>query len=286
MNARSKKSTWEAGVTGTEAGALGTGRPPTREVPAAGPRPGGNGRRPRFTMPGRRTVLITLVALTLVAAASTWALYGSSWFRATRVTVTGTGELTSQQIERAARVPLGGPLVSVDTGAVRKRLLAALPRLREVSVSRSWPHTVVVKVTERTPSAVLRTGSRYTEVDRGGVRFATVDHAPAGVPVVQLTPDRAQAAASLRQFGTQRLLQAAITVAGDLPDALRGHATAIRVRSYDGITVELSGHREVVWGSDEDGPLKSGVLAALMKAEPDADRYDVSAPTAPAASGG
>lgn len=252
----------------------------TRVPPAAVP--AGGTRRPRLTAPARRTLLIALIAATVLLGGGTWVVYGSPWFRADRVAVTGTQVLTPQQIRRAAAVPLGGPLVSVDTGAVRKRLLKALPRLRDARVHRSWPHTVRVDVAERTPSAVLSSGGRFTEVDREGVRFATVDRAPHGVPLVQLTPDQNP---SFRHFGTKRLLQAAITVAGGLPESLTGRATAIRVRSYDAITVELTGGRDVMWGSQDDGARKAAVLTALMKAEPHATHYDVSAPTAPAASG-
>jgi cell division protein FtsQ len=243
-----------------------------------GPRRSGG---PRGPFP-RRTVLIALIALTVLVAGGTWAVYGSSLLRAEKVTVGGNQELTDDQIIKAGAVPLGGPLVSVDTGSVRKRLLAALPRVKQVTVQRSWPHTIRLKVTERTPSAVLKSGSRFTEVDRDGVRFATVSSAPRGAPLVQLTDPQS---ASVRQFGTKRLLQAAIAVSGDLPETLHGQATAIRVRSYDGITVELSGGRDVVWGSEEDGTLKASVLTALMKARPGASHFDVSAPTAPAASG-
>lgn len=254
----------------------------TQAPPAAARPPAPGSRLPRLTVPAGRTVLSALVVLTVLLGGGTWAVYGSSWFRADRVAVSGAGVLTPQQIQRAAAVPLGGPLVSVDTGAVRKRLLGALPRLRDARVRRSWPHTVRVEVTERTPSAILKSGGKFTEVDREGVRFATVDRQPNGVPLVQLTPDQT---ASFRHFGTKRLLQAAITVAGRLPESLTGRATAIRVRSYDGITVELTGGRDVMWGSQEDCARKAAVLTALMKAEPHAVHYDVSAPTAPAASG-
>jgi len=267
-------------VAGIEARPRGTG--PAGQPPAVR-----RDRRPRLrvTPPSRRTTLIVLVLLTVLAGGGTWAVYGSSWLRATRVTVHGERVLTAGQIEHAAAVPLGGPLASVDTGAVRRRLLAALPRVERVDVTRSWPHTISVTVTERVPSAVLRNGAKFTEVDRDGVRFATVDRAPAGVPLVQLTPDTTGAAASLRMFPTGRLLQSAILVSADLPDSVRGRATAIRVRSYDGITVELAGGREVMWGSAEQGAFKASVLTALMKAEPHASRFDVSAPTSPAASG-
>lgn len=266
-------------MAGTEARPRGTG--------PAGPPPADGGRRPRpgITLPSRRTTLIVLVLLTVLGAGTTWAVYGSGWFRATTVTVRGERVLTEDQVEHAAAVPLGGPLVSVDTGAIRRRLLAALPRIGQVEVRRSWPHTITVTVTERVPSAVLVDGRKFVEVDRSGVRFATVDRAPAGVPLVQLTPDTKGAAASLRVFGTSRLLQSAIAVSADLPDSLRGRATAIRVRSYDGITVELTGGRDVMWGSAEQGAYKATVLTALMKAEPHATHFDVSAPSAPAASG-
>lgn len=261
-------------MTGIDAKPVGTDR--------GGALPGARGPRPRLSLPRKRVALITLIALTVLVAGGTWAVYGSSWFRATRVSISGNAVLTPRQIERAAGVPLGGPLVSVDTGAVRKRLLKALPRIDHVDVERSWPHTIRVRVTERTPSAVLKSGGKFIEVDPGGVRFATVDTAPRGVPLVQLTPDRSP---SLLHFGTERLLRAAIAVAADLPDSLRGQATAIRVRSYDGITVELSRGRSVMWGSAEQGARKAEVLTALLKAEPHASHYDVSAPTAPAASG-
>jgi cell division protein FtsQ len=227
-------------------------------------------------------VLGGLAAASVLIGGGTWLIYGSPLLRAEHVTVRGNHNLSDDQIIRSAHVPLGGALLSVDTGKVRSRLLKALPRLSAVTVERSWPHTVRLEVTERTPSAVLRSGSHYTEVDRDGVRFATVDRAPAGVPLVQLTDPRAD---SIRQFGTKRLLRAAIAVSADLPESLRGHATAIQVVSYDGITVELTGGRDVMWGSSEQGARKAAVLTALMKAQPDATHYDVSAPSAPAASG-
>jgi cell division protein FtsQ len=230
----------------------------------------------------RRALLLALTALTVVAGGGSYLVYGSPLLRADHVKVSGNSVLKDDQIIKAAHVSLGGALLSVDTGAVRTRLLKALPRIDHVDVERAWPHTVRLRITERTPSAVLKNGTHFTEVDRGGVRFATVDRAPRGVPLVQLTDPQA---ASVRQFGTKGLLRAAIAVSAELPQSLSGHATAIRVGSYDGITVELSGGTDVMWGSSAGGARKAAVLTALMKAQPDATHYDVSAPTAPAASG-
>ncbi|MCZ4098864.1 FtsQ-type POTRA domain-containing protein [Streptomyces sp. So13.3] len=258
-----------AGPTTAERGGKAEPTAPPRRTPA---------RRKR----ARRAVLILLVLVTVLAAAGTWLVYGSSWLRAQHVTVSGTKVLTADEVRAAAAVPLGGPLASVDTGAVEHRLLAALPRIAEVTVERDWPHGIGLKVTERTPSAVLKSGEKFIEVDAEGVRFATVVTAPAGAPLVELTPDQSP---SLLHFGTKSLLRAAVEVSASLPDSVRKDARVIRMRSYDSVTVELSGGRTVVWGSSEEGEQKASVLIALMKAAKNANRFDVSAPSAPAASG-
>jgi cell division protein FtsQ len=229
----------------------------------------------------RRTALVALIAATVLTAAGTWLLYGSSWLRVTRVTVTGTQVLTPAQVREAAAVPLGGPLVSADTDAAERRLTSRLHRIESVDVSRSWPHTITLAITERTAAAIVENGGKFVEVDADGVRFATVDTAPRGVPRVELMPVQG---ASYRLFGAKRLLRSAVEVAGDLPDAVRRQALVVRVRSYDGIAVRLSGGRTVVWGSAEDGAEKAAALTALMKAAKGADHFDVSAPGSPAAS--
>ncbi|NEE31141.1 cell division protein FtsQ, partial [Streptomyces sp. SID7982] len=50
-------------------------------------------------------------------------------------------------------------------------------------------------------------------------------------------------------------------------------------------SLRLTRDREVIWGSGEDGAAKALILSALMKAEPKAGQFDVTAPTAPAVSG-
>lgn len=169
----------------------------------------------------------------------------------------------------------------MDTGAIADRLRQKLPRIDSVDVVRSWPHGVSLKVTERKPVLLVEKGEKFIEVDAQGVRFATVDKAPAHVPLLELKPDRS---ASLRRFGGDRLLREAVRVAGDLPGKVAGETEVVRVTSYDSAVLELTGGRTVMWGSSEQGPVKARVLAALMKASPKAGHFDVSAPTAPAVS--
>ncbi|MEU9334690.1 FtsQ-type POTRA domain-containing protein [Streptomyces sp. NPDC048290] len=251
-----------------------------RQQESSGPPPPRRLRTPRL-----RTIIILAVALALLAGGGAWVLYGSQWARVERVSVSGTRELTPEQVTGAAGVPLGAPLVSVDTDAIAARLAAQLPRIDTVDVARSWPHGISLKVTERTAVLLIQKGGTFTEVDKDGVRFATVSKAPKGVPLLELTVSRSgSAAASLRRFDEARLMREAVRVAGSVPPAVQRATRVVKVRSYDDISLELTDRRTIAWGSAEKAPAKSRTLTALMKAEPDARHFDVSVPTAPAAS--
>jgi cell division protein FtsQ len=263
-----------AGPTTAERGA--------RQQGSSGPPPAARRWRP----PRLRTIIILAVALVVLAAGGGWLLYGSQWLRVERVSVSGADVLTPAQVRRAAAVPVGAPMVSVDTGAIASRLRRELPRIDEVEVVRSWPDGITLKVTERTAVLVMEKGGEFVEVDDEGVRFAMVSRAPKGVPLLELTVSRqGSAAASLRRFGEARLVREAVRVAGDVPAAVARLTRAVKVRSYDDIALELTDGRTVVWGSAEQGRAKGRTLTALLKAAPRARHFDVSVPTAPASSG-
>ncbi|MGP3970574.1 cell division protein FtsQ/DivIB [Streptomyces sp. 6N223] len=273
-----------AGATTAERGEERSGTDGSGPPPPPRRRP-----RPRLRLPRsprRRGLALLLALLLALGGFGTWALYGSDWLRIERVSVSwhdgSPRELTEDQILSAARVPVGSPMASLDRGAVRERLLDALPRLNSVDVVRAWPDGVSLKVTEREAEVLMRSADGYTEVDEGGVPFAEVARALPGVPLLEL--DLADTA-GLRRFGEDRIRREAVAVAAALPDAVRRETRFIRVTSYDAITLELSGGRTVRWGSAEDSAAKADTLVLVMKAAEDATHFDVSVPSAPAVSG-
>ncbi|MFJ2753423.1 cell division protein FtsQ/DivIB [Streptomyces sp. NPDC087297] len=239
--------------------------------------PGGPGARLR-----RGPVLASLAAAVLLVAGGTWVLYGSSWLRVEKVSAAGMDVLTSEQVLAAAAVPVGAPLVSVDTDEIESRVRGRLPRIDSVDVVRAWPHGIGLKVTERKPVLLIKKDSNFVEVDASGVRFDTVPKAPAGVPVLELNAGRSPSA---RRFDEERLLHEAVLVAGALPASVAKETVQVKVGSYDSVVLELTGGRSVTWGSGEQSDAKGRALNALLKAAPKADHFDVSVPTAPAVSG-
>ncbi|MER5728103.1 FtsQ-type POTRA domain-containing protein [Streptomyces sp. NPDC002138] len=227
-------------------------------------------------------LLSAVLAVLLLGAGGAWALYGSGWLRVEKVTAGGTEVLTPAQVLGAAAVPVGAPMATVDTDEIERRVRGTLPRVATVTVTRSWPHGIGLKVTERKPVLLIKKGAEFVEVDASGVRFDTVAKAPAHVPVLELSAGQSPSA---RRFDEDRLLREAVGVAGDLPAAVAKETLLVKVGSYDSVVLELTRGRKVVWGSGEHGAAKGRALTALLKAVPKADHFDVSAPTAPAVSG-
>ncbi|WP_069811818.1 cell division protein FtsQ/DivIB [Streptomyces sp. TP-A0874] len=227
----------------------------------------------------RRRVVWGALAIALLCACSVWLLYGSQWLRVERLEVRGADVLTESELRTVAAVPERAPMISVDTAAVAERLRGRLPRIDTVEVVRSWPHTVRLEVAERQAEAVVAEDGKFVEVDDGGVRFGTLEKAPGGVPLLEVDAARSP---SLRRFGERRLEREAVQVVAGMPAALHRRIQVIRVRSYDYITFELTSGQLVEWGSGERGARKAETLLALLKSEPDAERFDVRAPSAPA----
>ncbi|MFD3940276.1 cell division protein FtsQ/DivIB [Streptomyces sp. NPDC058611] len=279
-----------AGATTAQRGTPGSGGPSRKGPGSPGrpgpPKPSASSKRSGPRGPGGRLrrgpVLASLVAAVLLAGGGTWVLYGSSWLRVEKVTAAGTDVLTPEQVLAAAAVPVGAPLVSVDTDEIENRVRGRLPRIDSVDVVRAWPHGIGLKVTERKPVLLIKKGADFVEVDASGVRFDTVPKAPGGVPVLELN---AAGSPSARRFDEERLLHEAVLVAGSLPGPVAKETLQVKVGSYDSVLLELTRGRTVAWGSGEQSDTKGRALTALLKAAPKADHFDVSVPTAPAVSG-
>ncbi|WP_436787296.1 cell division protein FtsQ/DivIB [Yinghuangia sp. YIM S10712] len=211
-----------------------------------------------------------VVAVVLVLIAGAWATVTySPLLDARSVSVRGTQVLTAAQVNDVAKVPVGTPLARVDLGAIEQRV-AAIPRVASVTVSRDWPHTVRIQVTERQVAIVIPDSGRFVEVDKTGVRFGTVDAAPQGVPVVTADPATV----------SSQTLAGVVEVIGTLPAAVAPRVRDITARTRDDIVLTLDDGVVVMWGGAENSPRKAEVLMALMKL--DAKVYDVSVPEAPA----
>lgn len=230
-------------------------------------------RRSRRRLSPRHRLLVVLAAGVLVVGVVAWVFLGSPLLAVHTVQVDGEAGLSAEQVVRTAGITEGTPLVRVDTAAVAAQV-ATLPQVASVSVTRGWPNTVVVTLTERVPVAVVTVGGTRRLVDAGGVVFDTITgDAPAGaVPLDVATPGPDDAATT-----------AALGALTALPGNVRNQVTGVTARTADDVSLTLTDGRAVLWGSAERTGRKAEVLGALLAqidsgALDPADTLDVSTP--------
>jgi len=213
----------------------------------------------------RRTLLAVLIALVVVGLV--WLVGFSTVLGINRVQVTGASLVSADQVAAAAQLVPGMPLARVDSKALAGRVTAAIPEVASVTVSRHWPNTLVIHVSERVAVYQVLTGGNYQWVDATGDVFHTSPDAQA-VPVVTVdTTD-------------QQLVRDVATVVTALPADLSPDVASITAATRDSITLDLNDGRQVIWGSADQSELKAQVIDPLLK-QP-GSVYNVSALANPA----
>ena len=168
-----------------------------------------------------------------------------------------------------AAVPMGTPLAKVDTAAIGRRVIVA-KTLAQVTVSRSYPNTILITAISRVPVlAVKNPQGQVQVVDSQGVAYATVSAAPKGVPLVN-TVENPSSLESMR---------AAMAVLQALSPDQRAQVTNVTVLGPNMVTFRL-GVVTVMWGGASEPELKVKVMTALLR-QKDVVTIDVSAPRTP-----
>jgi cell division protein FtsQ len=231
--------------------------------------PRARARRPRTRW---RAAFFALAGLAIVGGAG-WALLGNRVLVVRSVTVTGTHLLAPGQVIAAADVSLGTPLLSVDTGAVTRRV-EAIGDVASATVTEDWPDHLAITVTERVPAMAVRmAGGGYDLVDPTGVivRYATTK--PAALPVlVTSLPGGA-----LR--GNPAVTAAAGVLAELQPWLARQVAEVTSAAVPTGpqqVTLSLRDGKTVQWGSVGNAAQKNRELSILLPGQ--VRDVDVSAP--------
>lgn len=231
-------------------------------------------RAPRTRAPWR-AAFFALAGLGILAGVA-WVLLGSRLLVVRSISVTGTHLVTSAQVIAAAGVPIGTPLMRVDTTKVAARV-EAIRQVASATVAKDWPDQLSITVRERVPVVAVRmAGGGYDLVDQDGVIVRWSTTRPAALPLFLTTlpggalrgdPGLAATSAVLAELPSWLLKSVnEVAVAG----ASAGSAYEEQVTLY------LRDHKTVVWGGTDRAEQKDRELAILMRNP--ARYFDVSAP--------
>lgn len=227
--------------------------------------------RTRTTPPSpssHRRLIMGFALVVVLALGLTWLIGFSSVFGVGTVEVRGNHRVSDDAVRQAAAIEDGTPLVRLDTGAVRHRVLQ-LPDIASVSVQESFPSTVVITVEERTAVGYLETStSGYELVDRSGATYRAASTKPTGLPRLAVPTG-----------ATKQTLADVATVAADLPPTLLRRLVSVQAMDPQAITLVLRDGRVVRWGSIAASQAKADILPALLR-QP-GQQFDLSNPSQP-----
>jgi len=270
----------------------------TERSSASGRTPGGAtpGRRPRADrrIAERRKAIIAarvrhrrrilgwaLVGLALAAGVAY--LIRTPLFGLSSVRVTGTRAVPQAEVLAASKARIGEPYLGLDLAAIRARV-AALPRVAAVEVTRDYPSSLRIAVTERPAVASVSSGALFWLVAADGTVLDSATARPPELPYVAGVPLPAGLGPGSRLPPGNELANA-LTALGGMDPKLEREVTGVTARSLDSLEFTLKDGTRVLYGLAVDQPAKDAavllVRRTLKREGREAQRIDVRNPSAP-----
>lgn len=216
-------------------------------------------------------IIAALLAVAVVCGVVVWSV---PVFRVSEVKVSGTKELSAEEVEEASGIHHGDNLVRVDVGEAA-RDVAALPWVASATVSRSFPSSVKVKLTEHTPAAFVKDDGKTRLIDDRGEDFAEGEPPVGAVEITGDTGTPDDSGEDADALHTPEM-EEAVAVLAALPDDLRGQVGTLDIEERYSMRLHLRDNRTVYWGADEDNANKARAMAAALQLE--GTSFDVSNP--------
>lgn len=241
-------------------------------------RGGGERRAPERPSAKRGSVLnpgfprwaVLALVLVVVAFGSGWVVFSSSWFGVREVRVEGTAVLQDGDVRDVVALSEDDALATVDTDAVAQRVKKLAP-VAQVQVRRSWPGTLVVRITERQPVATVQAGGEPWVIDIHGVLYASAEQV--GEQADELLPlevdDPSPDSLATRE---------AVKVIAGLDQTTTELVAGVTAESAAQVRLKLQDGREVIWGDSSRMNDKITMLPAVL--EHAGSVFDISSPTA------
>ncbi|MDQ1510865.1 MAG: cell division protein FtsQ [Actinomycetota bacterium] len=224
---------------------------------------------------GLRRLRITLVvASAIIAIGLVFLTIHSPLLDLDHVRVTGARRESTSDVQAAARLHLGDPLLFVDTGAVARRV-EKLPWVERAVVHREFPGTLTISITDYVPTAYVRRPDGLVVLIAPNGRAVAVAHTTPAV-AVEIRGERVAPT-----VGSLLSPPAAADVMRYLPGRLQALVGAIDVGATFALDLRSGG--QVRLGTLDD--LRAKGVAALGVLDHLAGQgfayIDVSAPQAP-----
>ncbi len=218
--------------------------------------------RTRAPRTQRQIWSLWLGAILLCGTGALVALVESPFFEVNNIQISGAARTSEGAILDALEVGPNQALLTYDSSNGRN-VVADLPWVEAVGVTRQWPSTLRVVVRERTVAAAIGrpSGSEWAVVSTEGVVVEYRMTPPSGVPLIVATTDLVDASSIGAPIaGVERALE----IARDLPLQLDPWVTTWSVDADGVVVAELVGSARANFGKLDDHRTQFVSLASIL----------------------
>lgn len=202
---------------------------------------------------GRKRALISLGACAAVLAALAAVAPFTSVMPVRSVAVEGNHILTADHVEELAAIPSETPMGRVNlTNAANS--VASDPWVKSVTVSRNWPSTIDISLSEHAAVAFVAQADGTHLIDEDGVDFLVADPPPEAIELVNAPVQDVTEMADV------------VAIAASISSRARQAIAAIEVQP-DNYVLRTVDNKRITWGASEDNENKSYALEAVLQME-------------------
>lgn len=182
----------------------------------------------------------------------------------------GVQSVNAEELQLALSGFEGVPLALVSDQDVH-RAIEPFALIQRYSIERIPPHTLVVRIDERSAVIAMEREDGFDLYDPAGVMLGRAAERPVGVPL---------GSPELTDTASPAFLTAS-NIVRDMPEDLRQLLVSVQASNAQDVTFELSNGTRVLWGESKDSQRKSVVLRSMLASIGAPEVIDVSAPEAP-----
>ena len=242
------------------------------------------GQKPESKLRSRlRAAFIAIGALVVVLGVAFAVLSFTNAFAIEQVTVEGVEHLTADEVSELAAIPKDATLLSVDTEAVKQRLLKDA-WIQSVQIFRMFPSTLDISVTERTIMAVVEvpvidtTGVRNWAISSDNIWLMPIPdkNSEAGKMISPKIYEDAEQVLHISDvaygeepeigaYCTNENVNCALSIVSGMTTSLADRVREVKATDTDSTTLVLDNGVEIAFGSAEDIRDKERVCLQLLE---------------------
>ncbi len=219
--------------------------------------------RRRFQRTRRARIRLALVAVAVVAlVAGSVAVYRSQVFDVRTVEVLGATHSAPEVVIARAAVPPDATLLRFSADAIKKRVLAD-PWVKDATITRSFPHTLRIRLDERVALGVVDTGAGAFVVDREG--FVLAEQSAEATTTLPTFRDTPGLDLKVGRKSTSEVLANALAALSGIGAEIGATVKAVNAPAIDETMLITADNVEIMIGVAEEMEKKALIVKQILR---------------------